>query len=52
MLEAMEPSKKIGGTESEGWVDHLNRLNAYLSALPSARYAILTNGYNTVIIPY
>ncbi|MCC5617222.1 N-6 DNA methylase [Nostoc sp. CHAB 5836] len=49
MVEAMEPSKKVGGTEGEGWVDHLNRLNAYMSASPSARYAILTSGKHTVI---
>ncbi|MEH1985221.1 type I restriction enzyme HsdR N-terminal domain-containing protein [Nostoc sp.] len=49
MLEAMEPNKKLDGKEPEGWVDHLNRLNAYMSASPSARYAILTNGYHTVI---
>ncbi|MEH2296737.1 N-6 DNA methylase [Nostoc sp.] len=49
MVEAMEPSKKVGGTEAEGWVDHLNRLNAYISASPSARYAILTNGHHTDI---
>ncbi|HEY9799748.1 MAG TPA: N-6 DNA methylase [Leptolyngbyaceae cyanobacterium] len=46
-LEAMEPSKKVGGTEAEGWVEHLNRLNAYMSASPSARYAILTSGKHT-----
>ena len=49
MLEAMEPSKKFEGNESEGWVEHLNRLNAYMSASPSARYAILTSGKHTVI---
>jgi Type I restriction modification DNA specificity domain/Type I restriction enzyme R protein N terminus (HSDR_N) len=49
MVEAMEPSKKVGGTEEEGWIDHLNRLNAYMSASPSARYAILTSGKHTVI---
>ncbi|YAF93743.1 MAG: restriction endonuclease subunit M [Nodularia sp. CChRGM 3473] len=49
MVEAMEPSKKVGGTEGEGWVDHLNRLNAYMSASLSARYAILTSGKHTVI---
>jgi type I restriction enzyme M protein len=42
MVEAMEPGKRYGGTEPEGWVEHLNRLNAYMSASPSARYAILT----------
>ncbi len=49
MVEAMEPSKKVDGTEPEGWVEHLNRLNAYMSASPSARYAILTSGLHTVI---
>ena len=49
MVEAMEPSKKEGGTEAEGWVEHLNRLNAYMSASPSARYAILTSGTITKI---
>jgi hypothetical protein len=48
MVEAMEPNKKVGGTEGEGWVDHLNRLNAYMSASLSARYAILTSGKHTV----
>ena len=49
MVEAMEPSKKEGGTEPEGWVEHLNRLNAYMSASASARYAILTSGPITKI---
>ena len=49
MIEAMEPSKKFEGAEPEGWVEHLNRLNAYMSASPSARYAILTSGTNTKI---
>lgn len=49
MLEAMEPTKKFEGTEPEGWVEHLNRLNAYMSASPSARYAILTSGKHTKI---
>jgi len=49
MVEAMEPGKKFEGTEPEGWVEHLNRLNAYMSASPSARYAILTSGTNTKI---
>ena len=49
MIEAMEPGKKVGGAEPEGWVEHLNRLNAYMSASPSARYAILTSGVHTVI---
>ena len=49
MVEAMEPGKKFEGREPEGWIEHLNRLNAYMSASPSARYAILTSGKNTVI---
>ncbi len=49
MVEAMEPGKKFEGTEPEGWVENLNRLNAYMSASPSARYAILTSGTNTKI---
>lgn len=49
MVEAMEPSKKHGGMEPEGWADHLTRLNAYMSASPSARYAILTSGTITEI---
>ncbi len=49
MIEAMEPSKKFEGTEAEGWIEHLNRLNAYMSASPSARYAVLTSGTNTKI---
>ncbi|MCX6032962.1 MAG: N-6 DNA methylase [Chloroflexi bacterium] len=49
MVEAMEPGKKFDGTDPEGWVEHLNRLNAYMSASPSARYAILTSGVHTVI---
>ena len=49
MVEAMEPGKKFEGDDPEGWVEHLNRLNAYMSASPSARYAILTSGHHTVI---
>ncbi|MEW5987168.1 MAG: N-6 DNA methylase [Chloroflexota bacterium] len=49
MVEAMEPAKRTDGTEAEGWVDHLNRLNAYMSASPSARYAVLTSGTHTVV---
>jgi type I restriction enzyme M protein len=49
MIEAMEPKKKFEGTEPEGWIEHLNRLNAYMSASPSARYAILTSGIHTKI---
>ncbi|MBD2501456.1 HsdM family class I SAM-dependent methyltransferase [Anabaena azotica] len=48
-LEAMEPSKKVGGTEAEGWVEHLHRINSYTSASPSVRYAILTSGKHTEI---
>jgi type I restriction enzyme M protein len=49
MVEAMEPGKKFEGTEAEGWVEHLKRLNAYMSASPSARYAVLTSGNHTKI---
>lgn len=49
MVEAMEPTKRLDGTESEGWVDHFTRLNSYMSASPSARYAILTSGRHTRI---
>jgi type I restriction enzyme M protein len=49
MVEAMEPSKKFEGTEAEGWIEHLTRLNAYMSASPSARYAVLTSGTHTKI---
>jgi type I restriction enzyme M protein len=49
MLEAMEPSKKFGGTEDIGWQYHRQELNAYMAASPSARYAILTSGKHTVI---
>ncbi len=49
MVEAMEPGKRYNGREPEGWVEHLNRLNAYMSASPSARYAVLTSGVRTEI---
>jgi type I restriction enzyme M protein len=49
MVEAMEPGKRLDGTEPEGWVDHYTRLNSYMSASPSARYAILTSGVHTRI---
>ncbi len=49
MVEAMEPGKKFNGREPEGWMEHLKRLNAYMSASPSARYAILTSGKHSVI---
>jgi len=45
----MEPGKKFGGTEAEGWLDHYDRLSTYMSVFPSARYAILTSGTNTLI---
>jgi type I restriction enzyme M protein len=49
MVEAMEPSKRLDGTEAEGWNDHYTRLGSYMSASPSARYAILTSGFHTRI---
>lgn len=49
MVEAMEPNKPYMGSEPEGWKEHWNRLNAYMSASPSARYAILTSGKHTDI---
>lgn len=49
MVEAMEPGKRLDGTESEGWNDHYTRLSSYMSASPSARYAILTSGFHTRI---
>ena len=49
MVEAMEPGKKFEGTDLEGWNDHYDRLKAYMSASPSARYAILTSGNHTII---
>jgi type I restriction enzyme M protein len=49
MVEAMEPGKKFGGAEPEGWKEHFERLNAYMSQSPSARYAILTSGKHTII---
>ncbi|MDT7688039.1 MAG: type restriction enzyme protein [Acidobacteriota bacterium] len=49
MLEAMEPGKKLDGTEAEGWQEHYVRLSSYMSASPSARYAILTSGFHTRI---
>lgn len=49
MLEAMEPRKKFEGNEPEGWKDHYDRLQAYMSASPSARYAILTSGHHTIV---
>jgi type I restriction enzyme M protein len=49
MVEAMEPSKSFEGNEALGWNFHLQQLNAYMAASPSARYAILTNGNHTVI---
>ncbi|MEM7029688.1 MAG: N-6 DNA methylase [Chloroflexota bacterium] len=49
MVEAMEPSKKFEGDEDLGWNYHLKQLNSYMSASPSARYAILTSGKHTII---
>ncbi len=49
MVEAMEPSKKFRGAEPEGWNEHYERLKAYMSQSPSARYAILTSGKHTII---
>lgn len=49
MLEAMEPSKKFEGNEELGWNYHFKQLEVYMSASPSARYAILTSGKNTKI---
>lgn len=49
-LEAMEPSISLdskGGDQSG--IGHLKRLNAYVSASASVRYAILTNGRKTQI---
>jgi type I restriction enzyme M protein len=37
MVEAMEPEKRFGGNEPEGWNQHLERLNAYMSAETSPR---------------
>ncbi|MBD1808104.1 N-6 DNA methylase [Microcoleus sp. FACHB-SPT15] len=49
MLEAMEPGKRFEGDEELGWNYHFKQLNIYMSASPSARYAILTSGKHTVI---
>ncbi|MDT5061718.1 MAG: type restriction enzyme protein [Acidobacteriota bacterium] len=49
MLEAMEPGKQVDGSDTEGWKDHYTRLNSYMSASASARYAILTSGKHTRI---
>ncbi|MBD2340109.1 N-6 DNA methylase [Calothrix sp. FACHB-156] len=49
MVEAMEPSKKFGGNEELGWNYHFKQLEVYMSASPSARYAILTSGKHTEI---
>lgn len=49
MLEAMEPSKKFEGNEELGWNYHFKQLEVYMSASPSARYAILTSGKHTKI---
>ena len=49
-LEAMEPGIDLdsAGDEQSG-MGHFKRLNAYVSASASVRYAILTNGVNTRI---
>lgn len=47
MVEAMEPGKQLDGSDEEGWNDHHTRLNSYMSASASARYAILTSGRHT-----
>ncbi|MEH2122821.1 HsdM family class I SAM-dependent methyltransferase [Nostoc sp.] len=49
MLEAMEPNKKFEGNEELGWNYHFKQLEVYMSASPSARYAILTSGKHTEI---
>lgn len=50
MVEAMEPDIKFGEDgDPQSWQGHYTRLNAYMAASPSARYAILTSGRHTVI---
>ncbi len=49
VVEVMEPGKTFGGTEAGGWHDHYDRLCAFMNLFPSARYAILTSGTNTLI---
>jgi type I restriction enzyme M protein len=49
VVEVMEPEKTFGGTEAGGWLDHYDRLCAFMNLFPSARYAILTSGTNTLI---
>ncbi len=47
-LEAMEPSIELDSEgDDQSGVGHFKRLNAYVSASASCRYAILTNGKNT-----
>ena len=49
-LEAMEPGIALDSEgDDQSGVGHFKRLNAYMSASASARYAILTNGYQTRI---
>lgn len=49
-LEAMEPGIDLDSEgDDQSGVGHLKRLNAYVSASASVRYAILTNGVNTRI---
>ncbi len=49
VVEVMDLGKKFGGTEAEGSLDLNIRLSTSLSVFPSARYAILTSGTNTLI---
>ena len=49
MVEAMEPGKKFEGDDPEGWNEHLTRLNSYMAASPSARYAVLTSGKHSIV---
>jgi len=49
-VEAMEPSIDLDSKgDDQSGVGHFNRLNAYVSASASCRYAILTNGRETRI---
>jgi type I restriction enzyme M protein len=49
-LEAMEPNIDLDSEgDDQSGIGHFKRLNAYVSASASVRYAILTNGVNTRI---
>jgi type I restriction enzyme M protein len=49
-LEAMEPTVELDSEgDDQSGVGHFKRLNAYVSASASCRYAILTNGLQTRI---